>query len=236
KEGGDVNEFQTFKKSFLEENPNASGIEVTRAWKELLAGVEKPATRAQAATIGHALRQELRSNPYVKDYQTMDSKFTAMEKALEMSKKSNNFVAIDQALITLYNKILDPSSVVRESEYARTPENLSLINKFKGKIEEYGAGGAGITQEDRQALVDMALQIRDSYEQSYNETIDDYSALAKEIGVSEKLVGIPFRKGNAGGSGKTKPINALPQGAKLIGTSGGKNVYQTPDGKKFMEE
>ncbi|MDI3463627.1 MAG: hypothetical protein OJF50_002448 [Nitrospira sp.] len=29
-------------------------------------------------------------------------------------------------------------------------------------------------------------------------------------------------------------LNALPQGAKQIGTSGGKPVYQTPDGKKFI--
>ena len=31
-------------------------------------------------------------------------------------------------------------------------------------------------------------------------------------------------------------LNALPQGAKQIGTSGGKPVYQTPDGKKFIGE
>lgn len=31
-------------------------------------------------------------------------------------------------------------------------------------------------------------------------------------------------------------INALPQGAKQIGTSGGKPVFQTPDGKKFVQD
>lgn len=31
-------------------------------------------------------------------------------------------------------------------------------------------------------------------------------------------------------------LSALPQGAKQIGTSGGKPVYQTPDGKKFIGE
>lgn len=188
----DVNEFQTFKSSYLEDNPNASGIDVLRAYKELSTGVDKPATQAQKATIGHSLRQELRANPYVKDFQTMDSKFTAMEKALDRSKTTNNFVAVDQALITLFNKILDPSSVVRESEYARTPENLSLISRFKGKIEKYGAGGAGITQVDRQAIVDMALDIKSAYTDSYDATIEDYKALAKEVGVSEKLIGIPF--------------------------------------------
>lgn len=31
-------------------------------------------------------------------------------------------------------------------------------------------------------------------------------------------------------------IHALPQGAKQIGTSGGKPVFQTPDGKKFVQD
>ena len=189
-----VDEFQTFKTSYLKDNPNTSGADVVRAYKGLLAGIERPATQAQMATIGHALRQEIRANPYVKDFQEMDNKFSVMEKALEMSEKTKNFVAVDQALITLYNKVLDPQSVVRESEYARTPENLSLINQFKGKIEKYGAGGSGITQKDRQALVDMALLIKGSYMSNYDQTIQDYKDLAKETGMSEKLIGIPYER------------------------------------------
>ena len=34
----------------------------------------------------------------------------------------------------------------------------------------------------------------------------------------------------------TEEIEGLPPGSKLIGTSGGKNVYETPDGKKLVEE
>lgn len=40
-----------------------------------------------------------------------------------------------------------------------------------------------------------------------------------------------------GNNAKPKPsaaVSALPAGAKQIGTSGGKPVYQTPDGKKFI--
>lgn len=32
------------------------------------------------------------------------------------------------------------------------------------------------------------------------------------------------------------PVSQLPPGAKQIGTSGGKPVYQTPDGKKFIQQ
>ena len=43
---------------------------------------------------------------------------------------------------------------------------------------------------------------------------------------------LPEEKIQTGGS----VLNSLPQGAKQIGTSGGKPVYQTPDGKKFVQE
>ena len=39
-----------------------------------------------------------------------------------------------------------------------------------------------------------------------------------------------------GNEGKSTVITALPKGAVKIGTSGGKAVYQTPDGKKFKAD
>ena len=33
---------------------------------------------------------------------------------------------------------------------------------------------------------------------------------------------------------KPKPVAALPKGAKQVGTSGGRPVYETPDGKRFI--
>ena len=47
----------------------------------------------------------------------------------------------------------DPTSVVRESEYARTPENVPIINRMFGAIDKLKSGGAGLTNADREALV-----------------------------------------------------------------------------------
>lgn len=154
----------------------------------------KGMTQAGAANLAHQLRSEIKTNPYVKDFQDVNNKYSVMEKAMEQSTKTGNLVAVDQALITLFNKMTDPSSVVRESEYVRTPENLSLWNRFMGKIEKYGAGGAGITQADRQALIDMARKFHESYAANYDETIQSYKDLAKETGISEKLIGIPYER------------------------------------------
>lgn len=60
---------------------------------------------------------------------------------------------------------------------------------------------------------------------------------AAQVGAAIKpdlnQLGIP----TVGGGAQTAPvIKQLPQGSKQIGTSGGKPVYQTPDGKKFIGE
>jgi hypothetical protein len=50
------------------------------------------------------------------------------------NKKSLN--AASQTIVTAFNKILDPTSVVRESEYARTPEGQSYLERLQGKYEQ----------------------------------------------------------------------------------------------------
>jgi len=63
----------------------------------------------------------------------------------------------------------DPESVVRESEYARTVENMPFLNRFQGAFEKVKKGGAGLTQDDREALVKMAGRLRQVAEKKYNE-------------------------------------------------------------------
>lgn len=49
-----------------------------------------------------------------------------------------------QDIIATFNKILDPGSVVRESEYNRSPSGLALEDRVKGWIEQLQKGGAGV--------------------------------------------------------------------------------------------
>ncbi len=189
------NEYSDFRKGYLTEHPNANLIDIHKAYKASgRKDMEDVLTKYQQAQIGHQLRGELRQNPYVKSFQDLNGKFSVMQKALEKSTKTNNFVAIDQALINLYNRIMEPTSVTRESEYLRTPNNLSIINRFQGAVSKFGAGGAGIAQQDRQALVDMAKEFYDSYAENYNQTVSDYEQTAKDSGVNPQSIGVPFRR------------------------------------------
>jgi len=134
------------------------------------------------------LRKEFNNLPEIKEYNTMQSKFASMEKAMAESRRSNNLVAVDQALISLYNKLTDPSSVVRESEYARTAENIPLLNQIKGKADKVMRGGAGLTNAEREALMRMARLMKQGYEDIRRRRVVEYHSYATDYGIDPKTV------------------------------------------------
>jgi hypothetical protein len=93
-----------------------------------------------------------------------------------------------QAIITSFNKILDPSSVVRESEYDRTAEGQSLINRLQGKYDNIIKGGAGVSL----ATLKEAKEIADQYIKGAKKSIDAQNqraqSMAKEFGLNEDFV------------------------------------------------
>jgi hypothetical protein len=67
-------------------------------------------------------------------------------------------IGASQAVLVTFQKMLDPTSVVRESEYARSTQGLSLVNWLRGKYAQYiglvdadtgqwVSGGVGVPQE-----------------------------------------------------------------------------------------
>lgn len=155
---------------------------------------------AQTATIANQLRNTVKNNPYIKEFQDIDTKYNVMLKAYDVSKTGKNMIAVDQALITLFNKMTDPQSVVRESEYARTPENMSLVNQIKGKVEKIMKGGAGLTATERAALTDMGKTFYQVYATRYNEVLQDTDDMATLQGINPKIVTGQYRRRDAGGT------------------------------------
>ena len=138
-----------------------------------------------------SLRKEVNSNPQIQDYNQITSKYTQMRSALEQALSRNDDkskVAADQAIITLYNKILDPTSVVREGEYARSVEGQSAINYTTGIYERLKQGGSGLTDSDRQEMVDTARRLLLSIQPMINEKIESYSSIADNYGLDTKNI------------------------------------------------
>lgn len=174
-------------------------------------------TRSKAATpssiiMGNAktpkmemdMRKEFTSLPEVKGHVEISSQLQRLEKAMEENKRGGSKVAVDQALITILNKMLDPSSVVRESEYARTPGDLAFLNRMRGKIEKLKTGGAGLADEDRAAIADMARNFAAVSQSMYEEQANYYGGLAERYGYNPENV---VRLGGV----KKKPIGAVSE-------------------------
>ncbi|QGH73437.1 MAG: hypothetical protein [Podoviridae sp. cty5g4] len=183
-------EYLTFYEGYKQDNPKARDSDITKAWVEH--NQKKGLNVYQTAQAAHTLREEVKNNPYVKEFRDINSKFSVMGEAFEESKKTKNHLASDQAMITLFNKMTDPDSVVRESEYARTPKDQALMNRLKGKIQAMQYGGPGLTDDDRQAIYNMASKFYDVYSKNYNDVVNSYKELATASGIKENLVGIPF--------------------------------------------
>jgi hypothetical protein len=134
--------------------------------------------------FGANLRKEFNALPEIKEANLIMPKIKSMESAFEESKTTKNFVAVDQALITLFNKLTDPSSVVRESEYARTAMNIPLINQIKGKVGKVMEGGAGLTSEERASLMKMAKLMQSGYMDIKGKRVTEYRGYAKQAGIN----------------------------------------------------
>ena len=151
-----------------------------------------------------AMRKEFLSLPEVKEYPTIDQQSKRALKAL--SDTSGNKVAVDQSIITTFNKMLDPASVVRESEYARTPQDMALLNRIRGKWEKIASGGAGLTDDERQAMYRMITAFKEVADTQYNEQVDYYSGLANRYGYStENVVRLGGRKADSEAPSQAQP-------------------------------
>lgn len=129
-----------------------------------------------------ALRDEFNSAPAVKDFNVIQTQTGIIQEAFDEATSPDaaekSRIASDQALVVAFNKLLDPGSVVRESEFDRTPLQTAILNRFLSAPEKAKRGGLAITDEDRAAIVDMALRARNVAGEQFNAQFDRTQNLA----------------------------------------------------------
>jgi len=106
-------------------------------------------------------------------------------------------LALDQALVIAFNKMLDPGSVVRESEFARTPQGQSVVNRFFGKMDQFTKGGVGLSDSEREELVRTAQLLAEGQRTQLDDVRGFYTKEAKVSGLE------PSRIIRDAGSGRT---------------------------------
>ena len=107
------------------------------------------------------------------------------------------FGASDLALIFNYMKILDPGSVVRESEFAVAEKSRALLTE-KGvptvliKATEKIFAGARLTPAQREDFKDRAKELYKSKLQTHNKSKSEFSRIATNKGLDPANVIIDF--------------------------------------------
>lgn len=110
--------------------------------------------------------------------------------------------------------VIQTARIIQEDVKKRTGKDISLV---EANEMIHKSGG------DPDALaLRMAKLIQELGPEEAQQTLDQ----------ARKMTG----KGGGPKIGGGARLDGLPQGSKKIGTSGGKDVYQTPDGKKFIQE
>ncbi len=134
----------------------------------------------------------------IKAYKKVQVNFDIMSNTIErvLSGDAPSNLATDQTLVNTLNKIMDPQSVVRESEFERTGQGIALRNKLDGWMNKIKKGGVGLRDEDRQELVDQAQVMMESHKKYAQSEAQRMGAIAKSGNIDPQLVtGIEFGGG-----------------------------------------
>jgi hypothetical protein len=125
----------------------------------------------------------------------MQRQLSAMDAGLAEAQKGN-LNAGSQAVLMTFQKILDPSSVVRETEYDRTPQGMGLMQQMEGILPRLVQGGPGVPPAELAKFADLARQITAGAVQSAQTNAQGIIDLANANGIDPKLV-----TGSGGGGG-----------------------------------
>lgn len=130
-------------------------------------------------------RKEFASIPAIKNANEIKTQFdnvTNIYNAYKQGKLRAN--AADQAMVTTLNKILDPTSVVRESEFARTAAGQSFFARVQGYADKISKGGGGLTNAEREDLYNAMQEMYNANQAEANEYVRAYTDLAKRYNIN----------------------------------------------------
>jgi hypothetical protein len=123
--------------------------------------------------------------------QTVKTQFLNMKTAFDALKKGARAPG-GIALITTFNKILDPYSVVMVSEYARSEYGLDLRQHLEGLWTKISQGGLSVPDEVLEQYVNLAEGFAQNQIASAAGIRQEFEDFAKEYGLNVNFVTRPI--------------------------------------------
>jgi hypothetical protein len=136
------------------------------------------------------LRKDFETSPTFKEAELIQTKAANMESAYAraVNPETKDLNAADQALIISFNKMLDPTSAVKESEYARTPAGQAFVKSAWGRAQQLTAGGSGLTNESRLEMLKMSRDFKKNSDDFLKEKAAHVGVLADNFGIDRKFI------------------------------------------------
>lgn len=148
---------------------------VTPQFKQLYLEAKNQSSKALSPSNIIQVRKEVASLPTVKVGDEAIKVYRNLNAAMQSyqdGKVDKN--TVDQALIIMFQKMLDPGSVVREGEYERTRQGQSAYDAVSGNIAKLTQGGAGISDKTRQDMVTLAYELAQAQSNAMKRDLDQY--------------------------------------------------------------
>jgi len=143
------------------------------------------------------LRNDLKSEPVYKAHQEVKSAYAQIKGAL-----GQNTPISDVAAATKIMKLLDPGSVVRESELGIAMSSSGLMDRVTNYAQMI-ISGQKLTPQQRKDFQKLADEFYNASEQQFNAKSAEYADIAKDYNLNERRVSGRAPKGQ-GGANKGK--------------------------------
>lgn len=168
---------------------------------------EKPETRKETRKASMELRKEFNNLQEVKDFKEVHSNF---KQIYAIGKKPNPSAQDDIALTFSFMKMLDPSSVVRETEYATAQNATGVPEQIRNQWNRL-LDGNRLNPAQRREMVTTAGTVYKPREDKYNEVARMYHGYAMDSGLDPNniapLFGPPKKAVTTSGWGKARQVN-----------------------------
>jgi len=170
------------------------------------------------------LRGDFRSEPVYKGFQEVESAFGQINKGLDAKSPAG-----DLAAATKFMKLLDPTSVVRESELAMAMQASGALDRLYNLANNIYTGQK-LTPTQREDFRTLANQFYSTAYDQYNTKREEYSDIAKRNQLNvDDVVGKPPKAPTV-----TKPpVYAINQSTneRIVSTDGGLTWKPAPKAK-----
>lgn len=154
-----------------------------------------------------ALKKDFDGVPEVKGFKEVRSAWDQISTALSRPSAAN-----DMAAATKFMKLLDPGSVVRESELMMAMQASGVLDRMANYHKRL-MNGEKLTPTQREDFFQSGKALYDAAKGRYDETVNQYEGIAKQYGLDPSFIYRGKEKLTKNAAATAKAMQAIRAGA-----------------------